>query len=152
MPYASVLIMGTFSKGQQVVVLLLIFGMALLYFHSINQPNSRQSAVGSQQLLDSPIHRFTDHTQPATNHQSPVTNKLSGAQLLTLNKPVNINTATEKDLEAIPGIGPSTAKKIIEYRKERVRFEKVEDIMDINGIKEKKFEKIKRYLTVRDKD
>jgi competence protein ComEA len=149
--------METFSRVQQVVVLLMIFGMTLLYFHSINQPNSRKpalsevegSAVGSRQLLDSPIHRFTDHTQPAANHQSPTTNKLSGAQLLTLNKPLNINTATAGDLEAIPGIGLKTAERIVAYRKKHGGFAKIEDIMKVPGIKEKRFEKIKRHLTIK---
>jgi len=41
------------------------------------------------------------------------------------------------------------AEKIIDYRKEHGTFERIEDIMDIKGIKEKKFEKIKRFLTVK---
>ncbi len=73
----------------------------------------------------------------------------SGAKLLTLNKKINLNTATKNDLAAIPGIGPKTAEKIVVYRKENRRFETIEDIMKVQGIKEKKFEKIKRYLTVK---
>ncbi|MEK6725817.1 MAG: helix-hairpin-helix domain-containing protein [Deltaproteobacteria bacterium] len=119
--------MKTFSRGQQGVVLLIIFGMTLLYFNSINIPHS------------SPIHPFTI---------SPVPPKLNGAQQLTLNKPININTASASDLEAIRGIGPRTAEKIVEYRQEHGRFKRVEDIMKVNGIKEKGLEKIKIYLTV----
>lgn len=76
------------------------------------------------------------------------TANLSGSQLLTINKRININTATKTDLEAIRGIGPKTAEKIVEYRQEHGRFKRVEDIMKVNGIKEKGLEKIKIYLTV----
>lgn len=76
------------------------------------------------------------------------TANLSGSQLLTINKRININTATKTDLEAIRGIGPKAAEKIVEYRQEHGRFKRVEDIMKVNGIKEKGLEKIKIYLTV----
>lgn len=133
--------METFSRGQQVVVLLLIFGMTLLYFHSINQPESQKVGWAVPTL-----------PQPSTDHRPPTTNNLPGPKLLTLNEQINLNTATVKDLEAISGIGPKTAEKIIDFRKEHGKFEKVEDVMNVGGVKEKKFEKIKRYLTVRHKD
>ena len=60
---------------------------------------------------------------------------------------VNINKATQTDLEQLPGIGPSTALKIIEYRKKN-KFKVIEDIKNVNGIGDAKFEKIKDYITV----
>lgn len=141
--------METFSRGQQGVVLLIIFGMTLLYFHSINLQSGRQSAVGSQQIPYSPINLFTDSSKPATDHRPLTTAKLSGAQLLTLNKKINLNTATKNDLAAISGIGPKTAERIIDYRKEHGTFVAIEEIMRVPGIKEKRFEKIKRFLTVK---
>ena len=125
-------IMKTFSRDQQGVVLLIIFGMTLIYFNSIVQPT-----ISYKQL-----------SQPATDHRPLTTVNLSGSELLTINKRININTATKTDLEAIRGIGPKTAEKIVEYRQEHGRFKRVEDIMKVNGIKEKGLEKIKIYLTV----
>lgn len=61
---------------------------------------------------------------------------------------ININTATKTDLETLPGIGESTALKIIEYRKEKGRFKLIEDIKQVNGIGENKFNKIKELITV----
>jgi competence ComEA-like helix-hairpin-helix protein len=124
--------MKTFSRGQQGVVLLIIFGMTLLYFNSINQ-----STLPYKQL-----------SHPATDHRPLTTVNLSGSQLLTLNKRININTATKTDLEAIRGIGPRTAEKIVEYRQEHGMFKRIEDLMKVNGIKEKGLEKIMIYLTV----
>lgn len=59
---------------------------------------------------------------------------------------VNINSATQTELETLPGIGPSTALKIINYRKEKGKFNKIEDIKNVNGIGESKFNKIKEFI------
>ncbi len=61
---------------------------------------------------------------------------------------VNINKATQTELEAIPGIGPSTASSIISYRKENGKFKSIDEIKNISGIGEAKFEKIKEYICV----
>lgn len=56
---------------------------------------------------------------------------------------VNINTANQTELETLPGIGPSTADKIIKYRKENGNFENIEDIKNVSGIGDAKYENIK---------
>ncbi len=61
---------------------------------------------------------------------------------------VNINTADSVTLQTIPGIGPSKADRIIEYRNSEGRFNKIEDIKNISGIGDKTFESIKKYITV----
>lgn len=61
---------------------------------------------------------------------------------------ININLATANDLTNLPGIGPSKAKTIISYREKNGPFSSIEDIMNISGIKEGTFEKIKEYITV----
>jgi comEA protein len=62
-------------------------------------------------------------------------------------KSININTATKEQLILLPGIGDSTADKILMYRKEHGAFKNIEDIMKIKGIGKKKFEKMKPFLT-----
>lgn len=62
---------------------------------------------------------------------------------------ININIATQTELETIPGIGPTTALKIIQYRNENGKFATIEDIKNINGIGESKFENIKKYITIK---
>lgn len=61
---------------------------------------------------------------------------------------VNINDANEEELMTLKGIGQATAKKIIEYRKNNT-FEKIEDIMNVSGIGESKFNAIKDYICVK---
>ena len=62
--------------------------------------------------------------------------------------PLNLNAATEAQLEALPGIGPSTATRIVEYRKKNGAFKKVEELMNVKGIGEKSFLKLKGLITV----
>lgn len=62
---------------------------------------------------------------------------------------ININKATEKEFETLPGIGPSLASKIIEYRNQNGKFGSIEDIKNVNGIGDSKYEKIKDLITVK---
>lgn len=61
---------------------------------------------------------------------------------------ININTATEEELDTLPGIGPSTATKIIEYRKENGKFKSIEEIKEVSGIGDAKYEKIKDLIGI----
>ena len=61
---------------------------------------------------------------------------------------ININTADSAQLQELDGIGPATAQKIIDYRKENGRFSSIEDIKNVSGIGDKSFEKIKDRIKV----
>ena len=61
---------------------------------------------------------------------------------------LNINSATADALEALPGIGAKTAALIVEYRQKNGPFKKVEDLMNIRGIGEKNFLKLRSQVTV----
>ena len=60
---------------------------------------------------------------------------------------VNLNTANERELLNVPGIGPTKVKEIIKYREEKGQFNKVEDLKQVRGIGGKTFEKLKDYFT-----
>ena len=60
---------------------------------------------------------------------------------------VNINLAGQGVLEALPGVGPSLAQRIIEYRTRNGPFKKIQGLMDVPGIGEKKFDQIKDWVT-----
>jgi comEA protein len=62
--------------------------------------------------------------------------------------PVNINTASAKELDALPGIGEVLAQRIIDYRNANGPFQSVDDLIKVKGIGEKTLEKIKPYATV----
>jgi competence protein ComEA len=62
--------------------------------------------------------------------------------------PINLNTATATQLEALPGIGARTAALILEYRQKNNGFKKVEELMNVRGVGEKSFLKLKALVTV----
>lgn len=61
---------------------------------------------------------------------------------------VNLNTATATDLQALPGIGASTAARIVEYRQKHGPFKKIEDLMNVRGVGERSFLKLRAMITV----
>ena len=61
---------------------------------------------------------------------------------------VNLNTASAADLENLPGVGAKMAERILEYRQKNGPFKKIEDLMNVKGIGEKNFLKLKARLTV----
>jgi len=61
---------------------------------------------------------------------------------------INLNSATVEQLQSLPGIGPATAKSIVDYRAKVGKFNRIEEIINVKGIGEKKFQKIKDRLIV----
>ena len=61
---------------------------------------------------------------------------------------INLNTATQAELEKLPGVGPAMAKAIVDYRQKSGGFKKIEEIMNVKGIGEKSFLKLKPQITV----
>jgi competence protein ComEA len=74
---------------------------------------------------------------------------MSGAQLLTLGLPIDLNRASAADLAAVPGIGPALAQRIVAYRQAHGPFQKIDDLREkVLGFGKKNVEKIKPFLIV----
>ena len=67
---------------------------------------------------------------------------------INTNQPLNLNSATEEQLKNIPGIGPSKAKDILNYREKNNGFNSINDLMKIKGFGKKTFEKLKEHFTI----
>ena len=102
----------------------------------IKIPSASEEDIGDEDIIDSKSGDniiIEENAVPSNN--SPQT--------------ININKATEKEFETLPGIGPSLASKIIEYRNQNGKFGSIEDIKNVNGIGDNKYEKIKDLITVK---
>ena len=64
---------------------------------------------------------------------------------------ININSADVEELTDLPGIGPAYAKRIVEYRKEFGPFKTIEDLLNVRGIGDRTFEKIRDRITIKEK-
>ena len=93
--------------------------------------------------------RIQSNKQSKTTEKSQNTTSIStNTTGKNQNTKVNINTATQTELETLPGIVPSTASKIVSYRKENGKFKSIEEIKKVNGIGESKYKKIKELIKV----
>ncbi len=98
-------------------------------------PDGNETTGNNGKLPDS-----TGKIEGKKNRKGSKEEKLKG-------RVININSAPKEELMLLPGIGESTAEKILMYRKEHNGFRKIEDIQKIKGIGKKKFEKLKPYIS-----
>ena len=63
-------------------------------------------------------------------------------------KPIDLNVANVKELQELPGVGPVTAQRIIDMRQKSGRFHRVEDLLAIRGISQKKLDALRPYVIV----
>lgn len=90
----------------------------------------------------SPTERSSSSEPSASSASSASSSHLAPGQT------VDINTASAEELDKLPGIGPTKAQAIVDYRNEHGDFKSVDDIKNVRGIKEGTFSKIKDYITV----
>jgi competence protein ComEA len=80
--------------------------------------------------------------------QAPSSSRTSTAKSAKPAVTVNINTASATELQQLPGVGAKTAARIIDYRQKKGPFKKVEELMNVRGVGEKNFLKLKPQITV----
>jgi competence ComEA-like helix-hairpin-helix protein len=71
---------------------------------------------------------------------------MSGTQLVTLGLPIDLNRANAEDLDAVPGLGPALAQRIIDYRQAHGPFKQIEDLREVSGIGPQNLQKLKPFL------
>jgi competence protein ComEA len=89
--------------------------------------------------------------QPTLSIASPQATKAATGTAkakATASNPVNLNSASVAQLQTLPGIGASAAQRIVEYRQKNGSFKKIEELMNVKGIGEKSFLKLKPLITV----
>lgn len=102
----------------------------------IKIPSSQEEDIGDEEIIDSGSGENIIIEENTTS-----SNKSS--------QTININKATETELQTLPGIGASLASRIIEYRSQNGKFGSIEEIKNVNGIGDSKFENIKDLISVK---
>ncbi len=113
----------------------------------IDSLNRAETVADGQKILISAKGENSNGSQGSQSGPSTNSGTSTGSGTTSDGK-VNINTAESAELQTIPGIGPSKAARIIEYRQTNGNFATIEDIQNISGIGSKTFESIKDYITV----
>lgn len=153
------------NNYQQKLFLLcvLLFGCVLTsigveYFTKVDEPIQIQQPVFVERHITR-NEEETSNLQESVSKNKSVSNlqeklsKMESSDEKTNNEskniklPININIASEKELDVLPGIGPAIAQRIVEHRSSQP-FTKIEDIMQVKGIGKKKFDKFKELITV----
>jgi comEA protein len=94
-------------------------------------------------LLIIPLYSQADKSAPPGNANKPEKQTQCSSQ-----SKVNINNASLTELQTLPGIGPSIAKRILEYRTKNPPFQRIEDLLIIKGINRKLLEKIRPFVII----
>ncbi len=102
--------------------------------------NSDNSATSNSNVLNSGIDIVTD-SMGCVVEDKKTDSKGEGSL-------ININKASQAELESLPNVGPATAKAIISFREKNGGFKKLTDIMKITGIKQKTYDKIKDFICI----
>lgn len=84
----------------------------------------------------------------AQKHGLVVISPLPAAQRLVLGLPLLLNDSTLEELQLVPGIGPHLAERIVGYRQKYGDFKNLEELKQVDGIADKKLEKLRPYLTI----
>ena len=109
-------------------------------------PLADKNAINLAQKLSDGTHIQVPTIKNSANTTSS-TNNSSNSPNDKSNDLVNINTATKEELDTLPGVGPATAEKILNYRQEHGNFQSIEDLKNVKGIGEAKFNKLQDKIS-----
>ena len=119
---------------------------------SVGAPEKEKNSIGefgkSEDVLVSAGESSPESVLSSAGESNPERLAKGEAEDKKHGKKININTATEEELESLKGIGPATAKNIISYREEYGGFSSIEEIKNVKRIGDKIFEKIKGDICV----
>ena len=129
-----------------VAVMLLIgiyFGKDISVYVLPNSSATENAAAVSTAVVSDPAGELAASSEPENFLE---TESWVGAQEVLMAKSIDINRADSETLEKLPGIGPVLAGRIIEYRRSYGEFSDIEEIMEVSGIGEKIFAKIRDFI------
>lgn len=109
-------------------------------------PNADLDAINLAEPVTDGMKITVPDKSPAVETPTTVDSGNSGGT--SAQSMVNINTANESELDSLPGVGPATAKKIMDHRQSAGRFKTIDGLKNVKGIGAKKFEELKSKITI----
>ena len=102
----------------------------------------------TRMLLSLAAVAFLVSTEPAAASAAQLATAPRSSAKPAVRAVINLNSASVAELQALPGIGAKTAARIVEYRQKNGPFKKIEELMNVRGVGEKNFLKLKEQITV----
>lgn len=112
----------------------------------IHIPTKEETSANNE---NTSIESYVTSSSGGVNSKESTNSTQGNSTTNTSSKKVNINTASQEELDSLPGIGPSIATKIIDYREQNGKFNSIEEIKEVSGIGDAKYDKIKDSITVK---
>lgn len=132
------------SKSEYILIAsaLFIVALILIYIAVYSPPLVPENIASKQSVV------IQTTTKSPTNKNISTTSKIVSSTTNSDVIIININTATVEQLITLDGIGEKIAKRIIDYRTENGAFTNIDELMNVSGIGEKKFNAIKKFISV----
>ena len=143
-----VMVFGAFILA--VMVLVSVYSAKPINIYVIPETSAAERSAETAKGAASPANSDLTEEPPVTSEPEVFLKAASetGPREVLMEKSIDINHADREDLERLPGIGPVLAGRIIEYRTSYGDFFEIDEIMEVSGIGEKTFDKIKDFIYV----
>lgn len=133
-----------FTPEKILIIIALVLFAGIIFYNAFYIP---PATIPTVIYLDKDPDNFQDDTK-SIDEDSDSQNSKSSDSSPNISGKININTASAAELDELPGVGEAIAKKIVEYREYNGNFSSIEEIKNVSGIGDSKFEKMKDYICV----
>ena len=133
-----------FTPEKILIIIALALFAGIIFYNAFYIPSPTIPTV--IYLDKEPDESSQDNTKIDENSDSKSSNSSDSSS--SISGKININTANASEFDKLPGVGEAIAKKIIEYREYNGNFSSIEEIKNVSGIGESKFEKMKDYICI----
>ena len=141
---------NNYTPEKILIIVSLVLFSGIIFYNAFFIPELSTPTViyvDKDNSSDATLENSAEFNISSSNQTTP--NNNSSESSSTVNEKININTASEAELaNNIPGVGESIAKRIVEYRTYNGKFSSIEEIKNVSGIGDKKFEEMKNLICV----
>ena len=113
-------------------------------YHRTASQKSKKSSYSASSMRTTSDSIYSSDTNEPTKARS----SKKSSHKAPPSHPIKLNSATAEELQELPGIGPSISQRIVEYRTSHGSFHSIDDLLDVNGIGDKLFQRISPYLSL----